>query len=94
MGFNPTNVLGGKGMTKEVTLKSTEGLHASLAVKLVKAAEKYAVDIDLHYKDKVVDLKSILGLMSLAIPKGENVRIVATGQKAAEAIEDIKKVLK
>lgn len=81
-------------MTKEVTLKSTEGLHASLAVKLVKAAEKYAVDIDLHYKDRVVDLKSILGLMSLAIPKGENVRIVATGQKAAEAIEDIKKVLK
>lgn len=80
-------------MIKEITLKSTEGLHASLAVRLVKTAEKYAVDIDLHYKDKVVDLKSILGLMSLAIPQGEDVRIVAKGQNADEAIEDLKNVL-
>ena len=42
-------------MTKEITLKSTVGLHASLAVKIVQAASKYAVDIELHYEDKVVD---------------------------------------
>ena len=80
-------------MEKEIIVKSTTGLHASLAVKIDQTASKYAVNIELHYKDKVVDLKSILGLMSLAIPKGENVRIVASGQNAEEAINDISAIL-
>lgn len=78
---------------KELVIKSTAGLHASLAVKLVQAMEQYNVDIKLHYKEKTVDLKSILGLMSLAIPQDANVRVVASGEKAEEAIRDIEKVL-
>lgn len=78
---------------KEIIIGSTNGIHAELAAKIVQAASKYAVDITLHYKDKVVDLKSILGLMSLAVPYGENVRIVAIGDKAQEAIADITKIL-
>ncbi len=80
-------------MEKEVIVKSTTGLHASLAVKIVQAASKYAVNIELHYKDKIVDLKSILGLMSLAIPQGQNVRIVATGKNAEDAINEIAAIL-
>ncbi|MDL2291999.1 HPr family phosphocarrier protein [Acholeplasma sp. OttesenSCG-928-E16] len=80
-------------MEKEITIKSTTGLHASLAAKVVQTASKYAVDIRLIYHDKVVDVKSILGLMSLAIPQGENVKIVAKGDHAAEAIKDIASVL-
>lgn len=78
---------------KELIIKSTAGLHAQIAVRLVQAMDKYNVDIKLHYNEKVVDMKSILGLMSLAIPKGANVKIVAQGQFANEAIKDIEKVL-
>lgn len=60
-------------MTKSVTVKSTVGLHAALAAKVVQAASKYNVDINLIYNDRTIDVKSILGLMSLAIPSGENV---------------------
>ena len=74
-------------------IKSTAGLHAMLASKIVRAASKYEVEIDLVYKDKTVDAKSILGLMSLAVPSGENVRLVATGEKADLAIKDIEKLL-
>ena len=80
-------------MEKEITIKSTNGLHANLASKVVKTASKFSVEITLIYKDKVVDVKSILGLMSLAIPHGENVKIVAKGDKAAEAIKEIAAVL-
>lgn len=80
-------------MEKKILVKSTVGLHASLAAKVVQAASKYAVDINLHYNDKVVDIKSILGLMSLAIPSGQNVTVVATGDQAEEAINDIAKIL-
>ncbi len=80
-------------MEKKILVKSTVGLHASLAAKVVQAASKYSVDINLVYHDKVVDVKSILGLMSLAIPQGENVTIVATGEQAEKAIDDIAELL-
>ncbi len=80
-------------MEKEITIKSTAGLHAALAAKVVQTASKYAVDIELHYADKVVDLKSILALMSLAVPHGENVKIVAKGSRAEEAIKDVSSIL-
>lgn len=80
-------------MEKEIMIKSTTGLHASLAAKVVQSASKYNVDIELHYQDKVVDLKSILALMSLAVPRGENVRIIARGTRAEEAIKDVSGIL-
>ena len=96
MDFHTTNILESKRkikMEKEIMIKSTTGLHASLAAKVVQAASKYNVDIELHYQDKVVDLKSILALMSLAIPHGENVRIVARGLRSEEAIKDVSGIL-
>lgn len=80
-------------MEKKIVIKSTVGLHASLAAKVVQAASRFDVDIRLHYGEKVVDVKSILGLMSLAIPSGENVILVATGDQALTAIEEIEKIL-
>ncbi len=80
-------------MTKSVTVKSTVGLHAALAAKVVQAASKYNVDINLIYNDRTIDVKSILGLMSLAIPSGENVIIEATGNQAEAAIDDIASIL-
>ncbi|MFA6800627.1 MAG: HPr family phosphocarrier protein [Acholeplasmataceae bacterium] len=80
-------------MEKEITIKSTTGLHAQLAAKVVQTASKYAVNIELHYQDKIVDLKSILALMSLAVPYGENVKIIAKGARAEEAIKDVSSIL-
>ena len=80
-------------MERKIVAKSTVGLHASLAAKIVQAASKYSVDINLHYQDKVIDVRSILGLMSLAIPHGENVIISANGDQALEAINEIASIL-
>ena len=80
-------------MEKQIVVKSTVGLHASLAAKIVQVASKYSVEINLHYHDKTVDVKSILGLMSLAIPSGENVVVEATGDQAEAAINDIATIL-
>lgn len=80
-------------MEKTILIKSTAGLHAQLAAKIVQVASKYDVDVRLIYSDKTIDAKSILGLMSLAVPQGENVKLIASGDKANEAIIDIEKVL-
>ena len=90
---NTENFGGNEIMEKTIVVKSTVGLHASLAAKVVQAASKYDVEINLIYEDKVVDVKSILGLMSLAVPSGENVKVVANGDEAEQAIADIAEIL-
>jgi len=80
-------------MEKIITIKSTHGLHAELAAKIVQTASKYDVDIKLVYAHVTIDAKSIFGLMSLAVPQGENVKLIAVGDNAATAISDIEKVL-
>ncbi|MFP4286336.1 MAG: HPr family phosphocarrier protein [Candidatus Izemoplasmataceae bacterium] len=80
-------------MKKEIMIQSTAGLHAALASKVVHAASRFDADIRLIYADKVVDAKSILGLMSLAIPSGENVVLIADGPEADQVISDIEKIL-
>lgn len=80
-------------MKTEITIKSTSGLHAMLASKVVQLSSKYDADVRIEYTDKVVDAKSILGLMSLAVPKGDNVKVVAEGPDAEQALNEIKKIL-
>lgn len=80
-------------MERIITIKNTAGLHASLASKLVQTSAKYDVDVKLYYGDKVVDAKSILGLMSLAIPKGQDVRLVAIGPDAEITVKELQKLL-
>lgn len=80
-------------MEKTITIKSTAGLHAELAAKIVQTSSKYDVDIKLVYDHVTIDAKSILGLMSLAVPQGENVKLIATGEKAEDAITNIEKIL-
>jgi len=80
-------------MEKELVVTSTAGLHAQIAAKIVQAASKYSVDVNLYYENKVVDAKSILGLMSLAIPAGKNIKLIARGDQAEDVIKDIEKLL-
>ncbi len=80
-------------MEKTILIKSTAGLHAELAAKIVQTASKYDVDIKLVYQHVTIDAKSILGLMSLAVPQGKDVKLVATGDNAEAAITDIAKIL-
>ena len=80
-------------MKQQLTLKSTAGLHASLAAKIVSLAGKYDAHVQIEYEDKVIDAKSILGLISLAIPSGENLTIIATGTDAQAALSDLHKLL-
>ena len=80
-------------LEKKFMLKNTNGLHASLAAKLVQSTNKFDALIRLISNDQVVDAKSILGLMSLAIPFGENVEVHIVGPDAEYALEDIENLL-
>ncbi len=70
------------------------GLHARPATILVNQASKFTSDIKLVYNEKEVNLKSIMGVMSLGVPSKATVEIVADGDDAADALASIAKVIK
>lgn len=78
-------------MEKLYLVTSEYGIHARPATRLVNLAMTFHSEIFLTAMDKTVNLKSIMGLMSLGIYKGEKVKISATGvdqEKALEALTD------
>ncbi|KAF0425547.1 phosphocarrier protein HPr [Pediococcus acidilactici] len=70
------------------------GIHARPATLLVQAASKFNSDIQLTYKDKSVNLKSIMGVMSLGVGQGADVTISADGDDEAEAIAALEDTMK
>lgn len=75
--------------TRDFHVIAETGIHARPATLLVQAASKFNSDIQLTYKDKSVNLKSIMGVMSLGVGQHADVKITADGDDAAEAIEAI-----
>ena len=79
---------------REFHIVAETGIHARPATLLVQAASKFNSDINLEYNGKSVNLKSILGVMSLGVGQGADVTITADGDDAKEAIEAIADTMK
>ncbi|RKQ31346.1 phosphocarrier protein HPr [Oceanobacillus halophilus] len=75
--------------TFKVTVET--GLHARPATILVQVANRFASNIQLTYKEKTADLKSIMGVMSLGIEYGANFTISVQGTTEQEAMDNIEK---
>lgn len=65
---------------KNYTITSDEGLHARPASRLVQTVTPFSAEVKLEFKDKQVNMKSIMGVMSLGISKGKEIKIIAEGQ--------------
>lgn len=65
---------------KRFKVTAEAGIHARPATILVNEAVKYKCDVDLAIESKVVNLKSIMGVMSLGIYNGEIISILCNGE--------------
>ena len=70
------------------------GIHARPATLLVQTASKFNSDVNLEYKGKSVNLKSIMGVMSLGVGQGADVTISAEGADEEDAINAIEETMK
>lgn len=70
------------------------GIHARPATLLVQSASKFNSDINLEYKGKSVNLKSIMGVMSLGVGQNAQVTITANGDDEKDALDDIAATMK
>src|SRR5699024_1255535 len=76
---------------KTYTITGDTGVHARPATLFVNEASQYQSKIDITYRKKSVNLKSIMGVMSLGIPMGASITITAEGEDEDEAIQGISK---
>ncbi len=70
------------------------GLHARPATVAVNAASKFKSEVKVAYNGKVVNMKSIMGVMSLGIPTQSEITISCDGEDEEEAIKSIEDILK
>ncbi|QDI91077.1 phosphocarrier protein HPr [Salicibibacter halophilus] len=72
---------------KTFTITAETGLHARPATNLVNKAGQFSSEITIEAKGKSVNLKSIMGVMSLGVGKGGEVLVTADGDDEERAME-------
>lgn len=74
----------------EIIVKSKYGIHARPAADLAKLASHFSSDINVSLRNKKVNGKSVLGLLTLGAGRGEKLLVNAIGDDSALAIESIR----
>ncbi|HYK72110.1 MAG TPA: phosphocarrier protein HPr [Pseudoneobacillus sp.] len=79
---------------KQFKVIAETGIHARPATLLVQTASKFDSEVFLEFKDKKVNLKSIMGVMSLGVGQGAEIKISAEGSDETEAVNSLEETLK
>ena len=79
--------------TKKMRINTPSGLEARPVALFVQVASRYESSIFVEIKDKKINAKSIMGMMSLGLSAGEEVVVSADGQDENDAILNIEKYL-
>ena len=70
------------------------GLHARPATVAVNAASKFKSNVKVSFNGKSVNMKSIMGVMSLGIPTQSEITISCEGEDEEVAVKTIEEILK
>jgi phosphotransferase system HPr (HPr) family protein len=70
-----------------VTLPADVDLHARPAANFVRTALSFAADVQVAAGEREVDAKSLLSVLALGAKGGTELRLTASGQDAAAALD-------
>lgn len=76
-------------LQQTVEINSKTGLYPRTVTELVQSASQFKSEIFLEFNGRRVNLKSIMGILSLAIPKQAEITIEAEGVDEKEALEQV-----
>lgn len=74
-------------------INNRDGMHARPSASFVKMASKFESNIFVEYNGDLVDGKSILELMTLAVGQGGKIKITAIGSDAQHAVQKLGKLV-
>ena len=76
-------------IVKEVTIRNSAGLHTRPAAAVVKLASKFKSDFFIEMEGSEINAKSIIGVMSLAAPKGSRMVLKLHGEDEEDAARSL-----
>lgn len=78
---------------KTIKIEISSGLEARPVALLVQVASQFESNIYVESDAKKVNAKSIMGMMTLGLTAGEDIKVFAEGSDEEEALEKIEKYL-
>ena len=72
---------------KELIIKNNDGLKAKAAASFVQVANQFDSQILIEFSNKKINAKSIMGLLSLGVKRGESIYLFANGGDEKDAVE-------
>lgn len=78
---------------KEVAVQNHVGLHARPATFFIQKANEFKSSIWVEKEERRVNAKSLLGVLSLGIVGGTNIKVIADGADEQQAIEALVKLV-
>jgi phosphocarrier protein HPr len=78
---------------QSLTIQNKLGIHTRAAAKLVDTAKKFGSKIELVFRARSVDCKSIMSVITLGAQKDHVVEVIITGEDEQQALEAIEKLV-
>ena len=72
---------------RKITVSNPSGLHIKPAGQLVKAAERCSSRVEIIYDYSIINARSLLNILSAAIPHGAEIELRCTGPDEKEDLE-------
>ena len=79
-------------LIKELVVQNKLGIHARPAAMIVRITNKFKSEVFVEKDEEQVNGKSIMGLMMLAAGKGSKVKFIASGEDAAQMLEELEQL--
>ena len=81
-------------VSKKITIKNAEGLHARPATEIVKRATQYTSSIQIDVNGNKYNAKSVLNIMSAGIKNSTEITVICDGVDEEKALEGLVETLK
>lgn len=78
-----------EGLRLPLILRTRGGLHARPAARFAQEAQRFAADIRIETEQGQADAKSMLDVLSLAVPQDCELTLTASGPDARAALEGL-----
>lgn len=80
-------------ITKSMEIKIPEGLDPSSIALFIQIASQYDSKVYVQVDEKKVNAKSLMGMMTLGIPQGGEINVIADGDDESQAVDHIQQYL-
>ena len=78
---------------KDVTIRNEKGLHARPATLFIQKANYFRSSVWVENGNRKANAKSLLGVLSLAVSKGDVITLSAEGSDEAEAVAGLSQLI-